>query len=157
MYAFPCIKKTIHRTLSLFIDLWTYQPGFVIGSKADIWWVQYYRAAKLAQIDWEKPQLLGFLHTSPSPSWKYKSGSCVQVCPLVQSVIWQNLTNTSAIISVCFIWQIFTLWQQQKFEKFWDFFEKSNFFLNAKILEKIAKLWKPQNWKIITMSAYSTP
>jgi hypothetical protein len=71
--------------------------------------------------------------------------------------MWQNLTNASAIISVCFFGQIFTLWQQQKFEKFWDFFEKSNFFLNAKILEKFAKLWKPQNWKIITMSAYLTP
>jgi aminopeptidase C len=46
---------------------------------------------------------------------------------------------------VCFFGKFSHCDRQQKFEKFWDFFEKSNFFLNAEILEKFAKLWKPQD------------
>jgi hypothetical protein len=46
---------------------------------------------------------------------------------------------------MCFFWQISHCDNNKNLRSFGIFFEKSNFFLNAGILEKFAKLWKPQN------------
>jgi hypothetical protein len=44
-----------------------------------------------------------------------------------------------------FFWANFHTVTTTKISEVLGFFEKSNFSLNAKILEKFAKLWKPQN------------
>jgi hypothetical protein len=67
-----------------------------------------------------------------------------------KSVSWSNqlydkTSQTLVLLSVCVFFGKFSHCDNNKnLRSFGIFFEKSNFFLNAKILENFAKLWEPQ-------------
>jgi len=140
MYAFPCIKEP-------FLSLSTLN----IPAQSCYWFQCWYLVGVILQgcktsTNWlGEASIVGFSCTQAQAPL-----GNIRVVVVYKSVPWSNqlygkISQTLVLLSVCVLFGKFSHCDNNKsLRSFGIFQKKSNFFLNAKILEKFAKLWKPQ-------------